>query len=267
VKSRLLAYSVALLLGVVLNVTVAWVCAARGGLPRQHESDLEPDRWPRPVPASWPDRPGVRTRLWHGAVGTTHVYSSERVAYEDSWRPEGATYDIVAVAQRLRRFGIPFRSMEVEERNEIPGYWSRVLPEGTMTPDMDDPGVTVHRVMSPELFEQRDAVFVATGWHTPPPRVVVGPEIHLPIALIADAGRRDRMRAGTVAPAVLPLRPLPPGFVANTVLYAVVIFLVADRTRWCVRWRRRVRGLCPWCRYPSHDAPVCTECGRGPEKT
>jgi len=61
----------------------------------------------------------------------------------------------------------------------------------------------------------------------------------------------------------IPLRPRPLPFIANTVVYALVIYLV------CLAWRagrsglRRRRGRCPRCAYDiSHaEHPACPECG------
>lgn len=59
----------------------------------------------------------------------------------------------------------------------------------------------------------------------------------------------------------LPMRPLWPGFVVNSLFYAVILWLLlgglaAERTR--LRCRR---GLCAKCAYPIGVSPVCTECG------
>jgi hypothetical protein len=78
-----------------------------------------------------------------------------------------------------------------------------------------------------------------------------------------DVGRR---RSFLTIPAVLPLRPIWPGFVVNTLFYAAILWplicghLVPGRFLW--RFLRRRRGLCPWCAYPMGESAVCTECGK-----
>jgi len=59
----------------------------------------------------------------------------------------------------------------------------------------------------------------------------------------------------------LPLRPLWPGFVVNTILYAVVLWMALAGSVALRRWRRIGRKRCPACGYPRGTSPVCTECG------
>jgi len=89
-----------------------------------------------------------------------------------------------------------------------------------------------------------------------PPRLgPVGPRIH--------AGKMVRATPfATVSESrVLPVRPIWPNTVWNTLFYAALLvgahqlFLASRRS-----FRRR-RGLCPACRYPIGESEVCTECG------
>jgi hypothetical protein len=60
---------------------------------------------------------------------------------------------------------------------------------------------------------------------------------------------------------VLPLRPLWPGFLLNTLFYAAILglfFFIPGRVRRTLRLRR---GLCPVCAYPRGANDACTECG------
>jgi hypothetical protein len=60
----------------------------------------------------------------------------------------------------------------------------------------------------------------------------------------------------------IPLRPDSPGFVVNTVVWAMILVLLVRGPRW-VRGEIRVRrGLCRACGYPIGVADRCTECGR-----
>lgn len=59
----------------------------------------------------------------------------------------------------------------------------------------------------------------------------------------------------------LPLKIIWPGFVANTLLYAMLlysIFLLPLKLRFLLRLKR---GQCTKCGYPIGQSEVCTECG------
>lgn len=59
----------------------------------------------------------------------------------------------------------------------------------------------------------------------------------------------------------LPLLPVWPGFLVNTVLYALAAWPIA-RSPFVLRgWFRKRRGVCPACTYPAGTSSVCTECG------
>ena len=61
---------------------------------------------------------------------------------------------------------------------------------------------------------------------------------------------------------ILPLSPIWPGFVVNTVFYALVLGGLFFGPGAIKRARRRKRGLCPVCAYPlKTDGDVCSECG------
>lgn len=60
---------------------------------------------------------------------------------------------------------------------------------------------------------------------------------------------------------VVPCRPMALGLLGNSMLYAVLwwmLFLGSNRWR---RTRRVRNGLCEQCRYPLGHSNVCTECG------
>jgi hypothetical protein len=61
--------------------------------------------------------------------------------------------------------------------------------------------------------------------------------------------------------AILPLRPLWPGFAVNTLFYAGVLWMLFCGPFALRRMIRRRRGRCAHCNYPIGQSPVCTECG------
>ena len=64
-------------------------------------------------------------------------------------------------------------------------------------------------------------------------------------------------------PRVLPLRPIPLGFVFNTVFYGSVIWIALFGIPLLRRYSRTTRGLCPNCGYNLRrgGSGVCSECG------
>jgi len=60
---------------------------------------------------------------------------------------------------------------------------------------------------------------------------------------------------------VLPLRPMWPGFVVNTLFYAAIVWLIFLAPFQLRRASRTRRGRCSACGYPIGASPVCTECG------
>ena len=61
---------------------------------------------------------------------------------------------------------------------------------------------------------------------------------------------------------ILPLRPIWPGFVANTAFYAAILWLLIPGPFALRRFIRVKRGRCVKCGYPMGESAVCTECGK-----
>ncbi len=62
-------------------------------------------------------------------------------------------------------------------------------------------------------------------------------------------------------PMIFPFRPLWFGLVFNTLLFALVLALLALGPAALRRLLRIHRGQCPACAYPRGVSPICTECG------
>ena len=60
---------------------------------------------------------------------------------------------------------------------------------------------------------------------------------------------------------LLPYHVLPRGFMANTLVYAITLWLVTIGPFALRRFLRVRRGLCPKCAYPMRESAVCSECG------
>ncbi len=71
---------------------------------------------------------------------------------------------------------------------------------------------------------------------------------------------RDTTKGGWhELPAILPLRPIWPGFVLNTLLYAVMVGIAVEGWRRLRRFGRLAR--CPACAYPASGLDRSPECG------
>jgi hypothetical protein len=67
--------------------------------------------------------------------------------------------------------------------------------------------------------------------------------------------------AGGIYRRALPLRPVWPGFIFNTLFYAAICWVMLTASFTMRRRLRRQRGLCSACAYPVGSSAVCTECG------
>lgn len=60
----------------------------------------------------------------------------------------------------------------------------------------------------------------------------------------------------------LPVVPIWPGFVINSILYGAMAWIACRSMLAWRTWRRSRQGLCPSCGYPVGSSATCTECGR-----
>jgi len=65
----------------------------------------------------------------------------------------------------------------------------------------------------------------------------------------------------TASGKVIPVRPIPSGFVINTLFYTLILWLLFVAPFTARRIIRRRRGMCEKCAYPIGVSTVCTECG------
>ena len=200
---RLTIVAMFLLAGAVVNVVVAWGCAAwRLGLQRVGDvPPLKSQALPR-MEALWQiDRPEIYAHQledWDELASfgrrTTRLFNYPDV--NDPWLYERC----------IERSGWPLLALE--------GYiWGRLKPLATKK----DPEV---------LFDH--------GVRNP----------------LSDA-----------VGAMLPLRPIWPGFAINTLFYTTLLWLLILGPFTVRRFLRVRRGICPKCAYPTGDSPSCTECG------
>jgi len=82
---------------------------------------------------------------------------------------------------------------------------------------------------------------------------------HLNIEWIVHGG--VQVDDGSLTPRSIPLRPIALGFAINTLLYALLLWLLIALPLAARRALCRKRRLCAKCASPIGTGPVCTECG------
>jgi hypothetical protein len=119
-----------------------------------------------------------------------------------------------------------------------------------------------------EHWAPRGVTTYAAGW--PWPALSAWEEHHPPNPARVLRTMHDAWviaRVPSVATRWLPLRPMWPGLIADTLFYATLIMASASGASCFRGCRRRQRGLCPACGYDVRATPAgapCPECGVGP---
>ena len=203
---RLLIIAVCLLLGVVVNVAVAWGCA-----------------------------------LW--ATPSSRENGGFQVA--------GVPWTYL----RMRGFGVD----RIRLRNYAQSWPVGKLPDGVPEPRF-----------GPEIAVEQAYVSAGWPWQALRTQAVVEQPVTERRRLFFEPGYPEvSWDFGFVLPGdpgppvaakVLPLRPMLLGFVADTLLYAALLWLLIPGPFVLRRFLRVRRGLCPKCAYPIGESSVCTEC-------
>ena len=226
-KRWLITITILLVAGAVVNVAVAWCCAA----------------WPEAIRRLDHDRTTDCERGWW----TQHTPQSDS--------------PVPVVHSRATAFGLRYSILDAPS-SSVEVQVAKDQGEFTLSVKAGIPWNQVLRVRAgwpmPSLSGER--------WH-------FGHPIETAVLAGEPAGRTDdalfhatfpviRMRASGSTERPIPLLPIWPGFAANTLSYAVILWLLIPGPFVLRRYLRMRHGLCPGCAYPMGDAPVCTECGR-----
>lgn len=173
--------------------------------------------------------------VWFGLLSGYGIYSSAPTSEEIRWWnavvSPGAD-DIPTEVDRPDMFPIGFDCAEMRSNGkagEVLAYrWRSGLPLRSMG--------YYSWTVNPKTFD-------ASEWHT------------------SWSLAFDVHRSGGWTTVVLPLTPLWPGFVVDTLLFAALAALILGGWRWMGRRWRLMCSRCPACNYPIGASPVCTECG------
>ena len=86
-------------------------------------------------------------------------------------------------------------------------------------------------------------------------------ECGLPWSAPAWLRSKPRIPGTNTQPVLLPLKIIWPGFIVNTLLYAMLPFLLFSMKFKMRGYIRFIRKQCIKCGYPIGQSEVCTECG------
>jgi hypothetical protein len=233
VRRRLLILAVFLLAGVVVNLAVAWGCAifadlASGSSPAWRARSKH-------YPASFRSEPFFGASRWQTAVAErVYVYRRspdssmiERGLSEPS--PEGET----RVEDWIPAWSLPFFCRLDPDAPEGRDYWTA---DATGWPRLCLFG-GIEQFYPASINEPEPLL----TWYAYP---LAAPSSNAPLGV-----------------KMLPLHPIWPGFLLNTLFYAVLLWLLICGPFVVRRTIRARRGLSPKCAYPVGESNTCTECG------
>lgn len=235
---RVLIAAILLLLGAVVNVFVAWGCAAW-----IHERNALGECW-LAAGSAGPNEPGLLIGVW-SRFGSTRILCAQ----QGTPRP-GAT------DSELMRWVDTRRLREIADRAAVTGpipTWStcqRLVAQARHT----------ELVISLPLVED------ARGFPLRSLRCSFNP-IYAPSYTCRTVDGIALQPASRLAhrwldPRILPVRPLWAGFAINTVFYAAIGGIFTGSLFALRHHVRRRKGLCPACAYPTSGSAVCSECGK-----
>ena len=222
---RLIVILLFLLAGAVVNVAVAWGCAAfvpMTGLglgkvrsdplryPPEKSSDFD-IRWEGLWSATGVER--------HSALGTYATFSSAQAQLEELLSPPRNSLPAGVIVE-MGKAGLPLRCLQGHQFY-VPSLARKDVTEG------------IKRVNAwPMRFRDGRPNTSGAVEFTP-----------------------DRL-------GFLPLRPIWPRFAVNTLFYAAVLWQLIHGPFALRRFIRIRRGLCPKCAYPTGESSICSECGK-----
>ena len=230
-KRRLLIVVIFLLAGAVVNVEVAWGCAAWMD-PHLGEADER-------FGGSWVGGSSLSWIIWeHRTTGAVRIISRYHKA------------KVVGIG-RIFRDG-PGRLL-------VPAWAPFVEP------DYEAPPRAFHFWVATARGWPMCSVAGAVHVKRRPGQKGLATDVDMLWAIALDEGHVADIRKHWKL-RLLPFRPLAVGFAVNTIFYATTIWLLICGPFVLRRFIRVKRGLCPACAYDlrhgEHDA--CPECGRLP---
>ncbi len=243
---RLLILASFLLVGAVVNVAVAWGCAAFAEFDKQASFHVA-------------ERPGCSSVPFFVMVHRRSGFGLDQVAYPPTETVDGLRAGVQHTRPDLPRWALWPRELVDQTILYVAAGWplKAVVGQGVQG-RMRSLG---RRGQRPKPPVWKGAFVIEDKLSGVPP---IGPNQQMiPLAGYRQTPWNTSLVRLTPIPArVLPWRPLPPGFAINTLFYAALLWLLIPGPFALRRLLRVRRGLCPKCAYPMGESVVCTECGK-----
>ena len=230
-KYRLISAALFVLAGAVLNIAVAWGCAAWVRV-RQAKAEC----WLVEGSADY-TRAGNLVGVW-SRFGADRLFT----LWHGVLPPHPSKADIRFLLD-IQRFG---EILDPRETTAPAPKWSEGIPH--------------YEKRKCELYSHD-----ARGWPLRTLRCVFRISYDTSPTLVTLGGieltPNPRRAHPWFEPRALPLRPIWANFIVNTLFYGATLWLLIGGPFLLRRLVRRRRGLCPACGYTMGQSSVCTECG------
>jgi len=261
--------------GVMINVAVAVGCALWSSFPpTPPDSVMRAGRWPREVPSRWPQEAILLTT--ERALGLTSIKSRALVP-----RTKEPPTVLAGYLELVRTLSLPdaarqqsiidsgtdlLRSIQVDDDRSLEERASAVLNfVRTNSADFDvEARSRVNQTLIPltDLYSKHSLHVLEAGW----PLRSLEAQARSDVSLEPRGRHAIRLgwwREGAYLPSGrwVPVRPIWPGFIVNSLLYALLLApCVAAPGLVIARWRCR-SGRCPQCGAAMGVDLACDECG------
>ena len=236
-----------LIIALVLNVVVAWLCAYYALPGYQGSVLLSADEFDRGAAL-------VTERDHELAVATWTAFGVTELDCHGPWY--------------IWEPKLPLENMPSPE--EVAAQFDSIISENVPSPADPLRQAGLRRQLSEMMYRNSKLhTRIDAGWPMRSFRGFVSgglldpnhsQTLLFPLQELSVIARERPFGKGTL-PRYLPYGPLWLGLIVNTLLYATV--LIAVMSMWfATRSKLRLRrGLCPNCKYPIGGSEVCTECG------